>query len=124
MMFSANAGVAVTLQNAISLAKILGISVPSNWSHIAENITVLTDDNSDVTLEYDGFNGSTAVKQADVVVCYMLISVLQKDVHNCFQLLTYPLEYPQTTEIALNDLDYYALAVCLLDVINICVEFD
>lgn len=40
----------------------------------------------------DGFNGTTAVKQADVV------------------LLTYPLEYEQPTEQALQDLDFYALA--------------
>lgn len=49
--------------------------VPSNWSDIANNITVLYDPTSEVILEYEGFNASTPVKQADVI------------------LLIYPLEY-------------------------------
>lgn len=64
---AANAGIAVVLKEAIELAGVLNISVPSNWSSIAANITVLSDPTSGIILEYDGFNGSTAVKQADVV---------------------------------------------------------
>ncbi|KAJ2960828.1 hypothetical protein NQZ79_g3891 [Umbelopsis isabellina] len=72
-----DAGVAVTLRNTIAAASALGKShqVPSNWSDIANNITVLYDPTSEVILEYEGFNASTPVKQADVI------------------LLIYPLEY-------------------------------
>jgi hypothetical protein len=65
---TANAGISVILQNTASLAKVLDIPVPSIWTNISQNIVVLNDNKSGVTLEYDGFNGTTAVKQADVVV--------------------------------------------------------
>jgi hypothetical protein len=65
----ANAGISVILKNAAALASIVGVTPPSVWMNISQNIVVLKDNNSGVTLEYDGFNGSTAVKQADVVVC-------------------------------------------------------
>jgi hypothetical protein len=64
----ANAGISVMLKNAAALASIVGVTPPSVWMNISQNIVVLKDNNSGVTLEYDGFNGSTAVKQADVVV--------------------------------------------------------
>ncbi|OZJ06317.1 hypothetical protein BZG36_00724 [Bifiguratus adelaidae] len=72
-----DAGVAVTLRNTIQAASILGksSSVPSNWSDIANNIVILYQNTSNIVLEYEGFNASTPVKQADVV------------------LLIYPLEY-------------------------------
>ncbi|KAK4703450.1 hypothetical protein P7C70_g2769, partial [Phenoliferia sp. Uapishka_3] len=87
-----NAGISVVFDTAIQLASVLNMSVPSNWSDIASKIVVLSDATSDIILEYDGFNGSTAVKQADVV------------------LLTYPLEYPQSLAQGVADLDYYAVA--------------
>ncbi|KAK4056495.1 alpha,alpha-trehalase ath1 [Microbotryomycetes sp. JL221] len=89
-----NAAIQVTIQHAQELSRILNQTIPSNWSTIAENITILTDPESDIILEFDGpngvFNSSTVVKQADVV------------------LLTYPLEYQQSQEQALIDLDFYA----------------
>ncbi|KAE9402984.1 family 65 glycoside hydrolase [Gymnopus androsaceus JB14] len=87
-----NAGISVILKNAVALAEVLGVVVPSNWTDIANKITVLSDPSSGIILEYDGFNGSTSVKQADVV------------------LLTYPLEYYETPTQASEDLDFYALA--------------
>ena len=80
-----NAGISVVLKNAIQLAAKLGITAPQNWSMISNKITVLSDNSSGIVLEYgesnnvtalitrslraaDGFNGTTAVKQADVVV--------------------------------------------------------
>ncbi|KZP31745.1 carbohydrate-binding module family 32 protein [Athelia psychrophila] len=93
-----NAGVSVILSNALALLPSLPAALaPSaaaikTWKNISENIIVLSDNASGIVLEYDGFNGSTAVKQADVV------------------LLTYPLEYNQTTKQGSDDLDFYALA--------------
>jgi hypothetical protein len=78
------------LRNSIQAASILGESndVPGNWSDIASNIEILYEPSSDVVLEYQGFNASTPVKQADVV------------------LLIYPLEFnvPDANE----DLAFYS----------------
>jgi len=63
--------------------------VPGNWSDIADKITILYDPSGgNVTLEYEGFNASTPVKQADVV------------------LLIYPLEF--SVRNAQDDLAFYA----------------
>ncbi|ORY91787.1 glycoside hydrolase family 65 protein [Leucosporidium creatinivorum] len=86
-----NAGISVLYKQAKELAKVLNVTVPSNWSLIESNITILRDPSSGIILEYDGFNGTTEVKQADVV------------------LLNYPLEYSgQTKAQALTSLDFYA----------------
>lgn len=90
------------------MGALLNKTSPANWSEIADKIAILTSgpggvtltsaagatpaSSGGVTLEYDGFNGTTSVKQADVV------------------LLPYPLEFPQSETQALVDLDYYALA--------------
>lgn len=78
------------MRNSIQAASILGKSndVPGNWSDIASNIEILYEPSSDVVLEYQGFNASTPVKQADVV------------------LLIYPLEFnvPDANE----DLAFYS----------------
>ncbi|KAF9094092.1 alpha,alpha-trehalase ath1 [Mortierella sp. AD031] len=85
-----NAGASVTLRNSIEAAKILGLSsfTPSNWSDIADTIAILYDNSSNIVLEYDGFNSTTPVKQADVV------------------LLIYPLEFPVRNPK--GDLAFYA----------------
>ncbi|GAA5883213.1 hypothetical protein JCM16303_007308 [Sporobolomyces ruberrimus] len=87
-----NGAIAVTLKNAQTLAGILGKETPANWTDIRNNITILVDPTSNILLEFDGFNGTTAVKQADVV------------------LLTYPFQYNQSKTQGLLDLDYYSLA--------------
>lgn len=82
------AGISTVMNFTIKAAGILGKQVPSNWSEIASKIAVLVSNDSDIILEYEGFNASTPVKQADVT------------------LLTYPLEYE--TPDPLGDLDFYA----------------
>ncbi|GAA6031033.1 hypothetical protein JCM8097_003971 [Rhodosporidiobolus ruineniae] len=87
-----NGALSVTLQHAADLGAILGYDAPTNWSDIRENITMLTSPQSGILLEFDGFNGTTEIKQADVV------------------LLTYPFEYERSKTLALQDLDYYSAA--------------
>ncbi|KAG0326265.1 alpha,alpha-trehalase ath1 [Dissophora globulifera] len=85
-----NAGIAVTLRNSIEAASVLGKSdeVSDKWSEIADNISILYEPSSNIVLEYQGFNATTPVKQADVV------------------LLIYPLNY--TVRNAETDLAFYA----------------
>lgn len=91
-----NAGIAAVLDDTKDAAAILGkeSQVHSNWSKIAEKITIQQSNVSQVTLEYDGFNGTTQVKQADV------------------PLLIYPLEfaktYPSKEPSPSDDLDYHS----------------
>ncbi|KAK0527250.1 alpha,alpha-trehalase ath1 [Tilletia horrida] len=92
-----NAAISVTLRYAQQAAGVLGLQneTSSNWTSIAENITILKSNGSvPITIESEGldgsiFNGTTAVKQADVV------------------LLQYPLEFPTADPLA--DLDYYSM---------------
>ncbi|BGP23663.1 alpha,alpha-trehalase ath1 [Rhodotorula toruloides] len=86
-----NGAFAVTLQHAQEVGSMLGYDSPSNWTAIRNNITMLQAP-SGILLEFDGFNGTTAVKQADVV------------------LLEYPYEYPRSPSAALQDLDFYSIA--------------
>ncbi|BGP30989.1 alpha,alpha-trehalase ath1 [Rhodotorula toruloides] len=86
-----NGAFAVTLQHAQEVGGMLGYDLPSNWTAIRKNITMLQAP-SGILLEFDGFNGTTAVKQADVV------------------LLEYPYEYPRSPSAALQDLDFYSIA--------------
>ncbi|KAG0364106.1 alpha,alpha-trehalase ath1 [Gamsiella multidivaricata] len=78
-----NAGAAVTLRNSIHAASILGRTqeVPGNWSIIAENITILYESTSEVVLEYEGFNASTPVKQADVILMIYPLEYAIRDPH-------------------------------------------
>lgn len=65
---TANGALSVTLKSAIKLATRLNITPPANWSVIAENMNIIVDNRSGITVEFDGFNGSAEVKQADVVL--------------------------------------------------------
>ena len=47
-----NGGFSVVLKRTIELAEILNVTVPSNWSEIANNITVLEDPQSNIILEF------------------------------------------------------------------------
>lgn len=63
-----NAGVTVVLDDAQTLGQDwLGLDVPQNWSKLADNM-VLLQAPSGIVLEYEGFNGTIEVKQADVVL--------------------------------------------------------
>ncbi|KAL2387071.1 hypothetical protein RJ035_004418 [Blastomyces gilchristii] len=83
---------ATTLLYANSLRQIFGLEQNQTWNEMAENVLVLRDPGADVTLEYTTMNGSTLVKQADIV------------------LNTFPLRYTDeySPQNALSDLDYYA----------------
>lgn len=85
-----NGGIVQLLQWATRASEIVGDSVPKNWSTIAEKMHIPENDTLDLTLEFDGMNGTAAIKQADIV------------------LLTYPLEFNQTDSRATTNLDYYA----------------
>ena len=84
-----NAGAALALRNATRAAAILGEDVPAQWAVIADHLRMPFDDENQVFLQYDGYQG-TQIKQADTV------------------LLLYPLEWPMSTQVAANTLDYYA----------------
>ncbi|KAK5062678.1 hypothetical protein LTR84_004751 [Exophiala bonariae] len=63
------------------------------WTEQAQNVLFSTDVEANIVLEYPEMNGSTSVKQADII------------------LITYPLSYTgqnYTAERSLSDLDYYA----------------
>ncbi|KKZ64376.1 hypothetical protein EMCG_09633 [[Emmonsia] crescens] len=83
---------ATTLLYANSFRQMLGLEQNQTWNEMAENVLVLRDAVADVTLEYTTMNGSTLVKQADIV------------------LNTFPLRYTDeySPQNALSDLDYYA----------------
>ena len=84
-----NAGAAIALRNATRAAAILGESAPANWKTIADGLRMPFDEEKQIFLQYDGYPG-TQIKQADTV------------------LLLYPLEWPMSTQVAANTLDYYA----------------
>ena len=84
-----NAGAAIALRNATRAAAILGEPAPAQWTVIADHLRMPFDDQNQVFLQYDGYQG-TQIKQADTV------------------LLLYPLEWPMSTQVAANTLDYYA----------------
>jgi trehalose/maltose hydrolase-like predicted phosphorylase len=84
-----NAGAATALRNATRAAKLLGESVPAQWTTIADHLRMPFDAQNNVFLQYDGYQG-TQIKQADTV------------------LLIYPMEWPMSTQVAANTLDYYA----------------
>ncbi|KAI5291363.1 hypothetical protein KEM54_005165 [Ascosphaera aggregata] len=82
-----------TLRTANALNKLFNRPQNDTWNTIADNVYLARDPASDITMEYTTMNGSVTVKQADVV------------------LLPYPLRYTYnyTQEMALRDLDFYAL---------------
>ena len=84
-----NAGAALALRNATRAAAILGEQAPAEWTVIADRLRMPFDEQNQVFLQYEGYQG-TQIKQADTV------------------LLLYPLEWPMSTQVAANTLDYYA----------------
>ncbi|PWY85023.1 hypothetical protein BO70DRAFT_361401 [Aspergillus heteromorphus CBS 117.55] len=83
--------IAETLQNANNFRQQFGLETNETWDEIADNVLILRENG--VTLEYTTMNGSTVVKQADVV------------------LDTFPLVFESdnyTSVDSLTDLDYYA----------------
>lgn len=82
--------IATTLSYANTFRQMFGLPQNETWADMAKNVLVSRDPESDITLEYTSMNGTTMVKQADVV------------------LNTFPLQYTQDYSLrnALDDLDY------------------
>jgi hypothetical protein len=79
-----------TLLYANAFRKMFGLEVNTTWTEMAQNVLVPRDPESGITMEYTTMNGSTQVKQADIV------------------LNTFPLRYTDnyTPEDSQRDLDY------------------
>ena len=84
-----NAVAATSLRNATRAAALVGQTAPPAWTKIADRLRMPFDQQQQVFLQYDGYDGSQ-IKQADTV------------------LLIYPVEWPMTSQVAANTLDYYA----------------
>jgi trehalose/maltose hydrolase-like predicted phosphorylase len=84
-----NVGAITTLRIATQVANLLGETADPAWTAVANGLPVLLDPATQVRPEFEGYAGDQ-VKQADVVM------------------LTYPWEWPESTTIGRNDLDYYA----------------
>lgn len=84
-----NVGASLSLNISIYFAKLLGYSVPSNWSEIARKIKIPFDSQNQIHLEYDGYQNQK-IKQADVI------------------LLGFPLMYDMPEKIRFNDLEFYS----------------
>jgi trehalose/maltose hydrolase-like predicted phosphorylase len=84
-----NAVAATSLRDATAAARLVGQSAPAQWTTIADHLRMPFDQTNQVFLQYDGYTGSL-IKQADTV------------------LLIYPVEWPMSTQVASNTLDYYA----------------
>lgn len=87
--------IAETLTYANMFREQFKLETNETWTEMANNILLLRENG--VTLEFSTMNGSTMVKQADVV------------------LDTYPLGYTNnyTTTNSLNDLDYVSITFFL-----------
>lgn len=84
-----NAGAATALRHASTAAGLLGLHAPEEWNAIADRLRIPFDAEQRLFQQYDGYQGQR-IKQADAV------------------LLQYPLEWPMSTEVAANTLNYYA----------------
>jgi trehalose/maltose hydrolase-like predicted phosphorylase len=84
-----NAVAATALRDATQAAALLHKAAPAAWTTVADHLRIPFDAAQQVFLQYDGYTGSQ-IKQADTV------------------LLIYPVEWPMTSQVASNTLDYYA----------------
>jgi trehalose/maltose hydrolase-like predicted phosphorylase len=58
-----NAGIKIILAAAVQAAQYLNVTPSNEWVDVGDHIDVPVDPESGIILEYDGFNGTTAVKQ-------------------------------------------------------------
>ena len=86
-----NAAAKAVLQNATTVAKILGVTADPDWMNVANNIPILKMENG-VTREHASYNGE-GIKQADV------------------NLLAYPLKEVSDPKQIRKDLEYYETRV-------------
>ena len=87
--------IATTLTYANRFRRMFGRAENETWNDMADNVLIPRDPESGISLEYTTMNGSTSVKQADVV------------------LTTFPLRYTDDYEpdTALLDLDYVHISI-------------
>jgi hypothetical protein len=84
-----NVSAKTTLQVGLEAARVLGRSVPSDWTRIASGIVVPAAGVLGAIPEFNGYDGQL-VKQADVT------------------LLEYPWAYPEPATVEQSNLNYYA----------------
>jgi len=89
-----NAIAQLSLEFAVNVSNILNISSSvenpvEKWKKAAKEIKIPFDDDLQIHLEYDGYEGGT-IKQADTT------------------LLGFPLQYPMSLTVRANDINYYA----------------
>ncbi|KAL9084125.1 MAG: hypothetical protein Q9159_005377 [Coniocarpon cinnabarinum] len=77
-----------TLNNANLYARLLGLPENETWAYQANRVAIPTDPGAHIISEYQGMNGSIAVKQADVVLIDDLLD--------------------RQNEYTLDDFDFYA----------------
>jgi trehalose/maltose hydrolase-like predicted phosphorylase len=85
-----NAVAATALRAATTAAAVIGKKAPAIWTTIADHLRMPFDQTRQIFLQYDGYDGTQQIKQADTV------------------LLIYPVEWPMTSQVASNTLDFYA----------------
>jgi len=84
-----NAAAIMTLHDAAQAARVLGLTVPADWTRIASRIVVLSETRQGILPEFSAYRGQL-IKQADAT------------------LLEYPLGYPMAAGVAQNNVNYYA----------------
>jgi trehalose/maltose hydrolase-like predicted phosphorylase len=96
----------MSLDFAVKVAKMAGDEVPEKWIDISSKIKIPFDDVNEIHLEYDGYQGQK-IKQVSLrmeLITFRTYSLGQADVI----LLGFPLNYPMSKQVRLNDLDYYS----------------
>jgi trehalose/maltose hydrolase-like predicted phosphorylase len=83
-----NVAAKTVLADAVRAANVLGITPPAKWSQVSSRLVVLVNRNLGIHPEFSGYRGQL-VKQADVT------------------LLQYPWQFPMSSQIAQNDINYY-----------------
>ncbi len=84
-----NVGIKLLLGEwAPGAASVLGISTPTNWSLISKDIEIPRSEHDNLTLEYEGMDGTIQIKQASVI------------------LINYPLGWNMNERQARNDLTF------------------
>ncbi|RDI96812.1 glycoside hydrolase family 65 protein [Dyella solisilvae] len=88
-----NGSAILAIHLAIHVAQLLGLEAPAAWrERSGEIVPPIFDPERRIHLQFAGYSPSSSkqLKQADVV------------------LLSYPMEYPMPSDVAINDLNFYA----------------
>jgi trehalose/maltose hydrolase-like predicted phosphorylase len=85
-----NFGAAMALRYAVMACQHLGLPYREEYLKVADAIVIPFDETKGIHPEYDTYNGTGSIKQADVI------------------LLHYPLGMPMPEKVRIADLDFYA----------------